>query len=101
MLAITLVYLANRSVLRQIATQFSRSVSDTWKSIQMIVGVLEAKNGDVIKWQNDQMYLSVAEQLYSMSQFSQTLGAIDGCHIRVEPPVEMLTDYLLKMFPFN
>lgn len=98
MVFITLWYLANQCVLREISVRFNRTISAVWQAIDRITGLLEEHQEDFIKWPTLEEAPNVAAIFMRRTGVPGVVGSIDGCHIKIDSPKENEKDYVNRKF---
>ena len=94
MLLITLYYLANPCSIRVIADKFGRGEATVWRSVHDVTHCLSENQENFIKWPNGREISVIASEFQAKSGFPGIIAAVDGCHIKIHPPVNNQKDYL-------
>lgn len=84
---IYLSYIGSQVFLRELAVKFGRSKSGVRKAIFLVTDII-VKYGvkKYIRWPQQPDTSEVVELFREKSRLPGIIGAIDGCHLRVEPP---------------
>jgi hypothetical protein len=62
------------------------STESVFRIVHRVLDVLIQLKTELIRWPED--CRKVAAQFYSIAGFPMTIGALDGTHVRVSPPLE-------------
>lgn len=90
-LLITLWFLGNKTTFRETAVQFRLSISAVHRIFYNTVHHICQHADKIIKWPSD---LEVTErEFFEIAGFKGVVGAIDGTHIEVRPPLEQNKAY--------
>ncbi|XP_066585161.1 uncharacterized protein [Prorops nasuta] len=90
---IYLWYMSNTEPLRTIADRFDVSISSVFRVIRRVTSWLLSKLVNNIKWPSENRINSIKRGFYSKKGLNNCIGAIDGCHIKVEKPPHNGKDY--------
>ncbi len=86
MVHVTVWYLANQSVIREIALLFGRSIASIWRAIDRVTSILEKNQECFIKWPSHEEAPGVAEKFAEQTGFPGVLGVMDGTLIKIDCP---------------
>jgi len=101
MVHITVWYLANQSVMREISNTFGRTISSVWTAIDRVTSILEKHQEDFIKWPDIQAIPEIATEFANRSGFPGVVGVIDGTHIPIDPPRRHRNAYISRKFKYT
>lgn len=94
MVHITVWYLANQCVMREISVKFGRTISSVWRAVDRVTSILEENQHLFIKWPALRAAPAVATAFSKRAGFPGIIGAMDGTYISIECPKENGNDYL-------
>ena len=83
---ITLWYFANTETYRQISDRFDVCRSSVFRVLHKVVKWIVRIRNLFIKWPTEQEMKVNQEKFVKMKNFPRVIGAIDGCHIRINCP---------------
>ena len=87
MMYITLQYLGNQGAIRLLADKFNRTESTVWRAVKEITHCFFEHQSKFIVWPKPEELSSFEEKFKDRAGFPGTIGAIDGCHIKIHPPI--------------
>jgi len=94
MIYITIVYLANQGAVRLIGDKFGRSESACWNCIRVVTKILSENQNQYIEWPSAEQIPAVAAAFQARAGFPGVISAVDGCHIKIHPPLMSQKSYL-------
>ena len=91
----TLCYLGTRLPFKQLSTIFGVSEECFILTMDQIMTVLNEKSKQLIKWPAKDEYPGIAAEFDKSHKhkFPNIIGAIDGCHVRIQPRNSERTPY--------
>ena len=89
---LALWYLANQTTYREIAKEFGVTESTVHKAVKVVVKELNNLQGRFIKWPSAPEIVQEEQHFLQISRIEGTIGAIDGCHVKIKSPAERLQD---------
>lgn len=90
----TLWYLSNNEGFRQISDRFNVSLSTAHKSITRVMDFLLRLRNKYIVWPNKEEKSKISNYFETKKGFKNCIGAIDGCHITINRPLENEDSYV-------
>ncbi|XP_066603752.1 putative nuclease HARBI1 [Prorops nasuta] len=85
---IFLWYIGNTEPLRTLSDRFDVSISSIFRILRRIVSWLLTRIDDVIKWPSEDDIFDKINGFKQKQGIDNCIGAIDGCHIRIQKPSE-------------
>lgn len=70
---------------RDVADRFGIAISTLHKTLQRVVIFVSNLSGQVIKWPDDE-HKRIIENNFNENGFPGVIGAIDGCHVKIDKP---------------
>ena len=94
-LYIGLTYLCNNSCYREISQDFDVTRSKAHAAVSFFIKELVSLHKEVIRWPSTpQEFVLEEAEFLQLSQISGTIGAIDGCHIKIKASDRQQKAYL-------
>ncbi|XP_051167759.1 putative nuclease HARBI1 [Leptopilina boulardi] len=93
-LCIAMWYFANLEVYRSIADRFGVSQNTAWRCTIRIAKVLNRRSAEFIRWPQGQEIIKNQQEFFEIADFPDIIGAVDGCHIRINAPSENPESYV-------
>lgn len=78
------------------AKVFGVSVTSVHRFLYLICDALCRRKALYIKWYTDEEAAAIADQTRAKYMYPQSIGAIDGTHIAVTPPLDGKADFLCR-----
>jgi len=94
MIYMTLMYLANQGALRLIGDKFGRSESACCNCVHIVSKILSENQGKFIEWPTAEQIPAVTSAFQARAGFPGVISAVDGCHIKIHPPLMSQKSYL-------
>jgi len=94
-------YLANDNSYREMCDKFGMSKSSAHRVINSMLDEILKLGPQFIKWWTDVEKECSANNFKSVSGYSDVIGAIDGCHIRINRPPTHGDDYINRKGYFS
>jgi len=94
MIYITIVYLANQGAVRLIGDKFGRSESACWNCMRLVTKILSENQDKFIEWPSAEQVPAVTAAFQARAGFPGVISAVDGCHIKIHPPLMSQKSYL-------
>ena len=100
---VTLCYLADEGRTRKVSNSFGLGKATVLKVISRVTSVISEKLGRkyIVLPKTNEEVEQHARNFYSGYGFSQCIGAVDGTHVKIERPVDNLTDYVNRKGNFT
>ncbi|KAK4882485.1 hypothetical protein RN001_005804 [Aquatica leii] len=92
-LLVALSMLANQEVYRLVAEKFDISKSTAWLYVKKVCTLLVDLSGQYICWPTGQKLQQIKETFKERQGFPDVIGAIDGTHIPISPPLNEQAAY--------
>lgn len=83
---LALWYFANTESFRQVSDRFNVSLSSAHRCLERVVNFLLSKKSDFIKWPSEVEAKRNSNQFKKKNGIDHIIGAIDGCHIKINKP---------------
>lgn len=94
-LLITIWYLSNKESMREVGLIFNVSKSTAHGCIHKVVTILASLASKFIIWpKEDAEFTKLENDFFRQAGFPKVIGAIDGCHINIQPPSDQEDAYL-------
>ncbi|KAJ8048513.1 Protein ANTAGONIST OF LIKE HETEROCHROMATIN PROTEIN 1 [Holothuria leucospilota] len=91
---IFLWYMANNNSYREISDKFNVTQSSAYRIINEILNSVVQLSSQYIQWPSHHQKLQYANSFKQVCGIDNVIGAIDGCHIRINRPVRHGDNYL-------
>lgn len=90
----TIWYLANSESFRQLADRFNVTLSCAYNKIRSVCKHIIEQSPNYIKWPSEDEAIEEARCFEEKKGLTNIIGAVDGCHIRIQRPIHHEQDYL-------
>lgn len=81
---------------RNVAKAFGVSITSVHRYLYLFCNALSKRKHTYIKWYTDEDAAAIADNTRGKYIYPQSIGAIDGTHIPVTPPLDGKADYLCR-----
>lgn len=95
-ICIALYKLASCCEYKAVASLFGIGKTSVQRYVQQFLKALCRRKKDFIKWYQPDEILSIIETFESKYKYPMAIGAIDGSHIPINPPLDGKADYLCR-----
>lgn len=71
--------------IRDVADRFNITISSLYRILRRVIFCLSNLSPQIIKWPTNEEKM-ISEEHFQANGFPRVIGAIDGCHIKIDKP---------------